>query len=491
MSILEPFEDWAIYWKNAMSKPTTSMRRQLIFMVSIVLICINAVALWGAHIYANQAAKESYDRLLYGSALQMAENINMLDSEVYIDLPVSAFETLALSKDDRAFYAIMSSHYQVLTGYNDLPDIPFTQLLQQANEKEKFTPLYYEAPYHDESVRFVALGKRLLEADKVNDVFIIVGQTMGARQAAAVDMSRMALHFVSLFFVITLLLLLFVIWRVLRPLQAIKQAITERSPLELSPLETNVPSEIAPLLKSINYFMAQLDTTLERLKRFTAEAAHQIRTPLAGLNSQAQNAVDESDETLRQKQLQHILESSNVLTSTVNQLLNRATLTHRYQSHPFSPVSLDQLTKETCRELVVWALDRQVEIEYVGDIHATIKGDEFALKQMLQNIIENAIKYSPTMGVVEVELMAMVAGSEASVVLQIRDQGVGVPDQDKDHIFEYFYRSPDNQTSGSGIGLSIAKEVAEHHGARFHLKDNKPTGLIVEVIFPEQTRSSS
>ena len=471
-----------------MPKTTTSMRRQLILMVSMVLICINVLALWGAHIYANRATKVSYDRLLYGAALQMAENINILDSKVFIDLPVSAFETLALSNSDRAFYAIMGRQYQVLTGYNDLPNIPFTQLLLQSTEKEKFTPIYYEAPYHEENVRFVALGKRLLEADKVNDVFIIVGQTLGARQAAAAEINRMALHFVSLFFVITLLLLLFVIWRVLRPLQAIKQAITERSPLELSPLETNVPSEIAPLLKSINYFMAQLDTTLERLKRFTAEAAHQIRTPLAGLNSQAQNAIDETDEALRQKQLQHILESSNVLTNTVNQLLNRATLTHRYQSHPFSPVSLDQLTKDTCRELVVWALERGVEIEYVGDLQATIDGDEFALKQMLQNIIENAIKYSPNKGLVEVELMsANKLNAAAAVVLQIRDQGVGVPDEDKEHIFEYFYRSPDNQASGSGIGLSIAKEVAEHHDARFHLKDNEPTGLIVEVIFPKRT----
>ncbi|KZN12334.1 sensor histidine kinase [Marinomonas sp. TW1] len=469
-----------------MTKATTSIRRQLILMVATVLIVINVVALWGAHIYANKAAKESYDRLLYGSALQMAENITILDTQVFIDLPVSAFETLALSASDRAFYAIMNGQYQVLTGYKDLPNIPFTQLLQQSSEKEKFIPIYYETMYHGEKVRFVALGKRLLEADSVNDVFIIVGQTLDARRAAATEVSQMALQFVALFFVITLLLLLFVIWRILQPLQAIKQAITERSPQELSPLEAKVPSEIAPLLKSINYFMAQLDNTLSRLQRFTAEAAHQIRTPLAGLNSQAQNAIDETDETLRQKQLQHILESSNVLTGTVNQLLSRATLTHRYQSHPFSPVSLDHVIKETCRELVVWALERQVEIEYLGDIQVTINGDEFALKQMLQNIIENAIKYSPKGSVVEVELMAINERPDASIRLQIRDQGVGVPDKDKEHIFEYFYRSPDNFASGSGIGLSIARDVAEHHDARFHLKDNQPTGLIVEVIFPQQ-----
>lgn len=471
-----------------MANSTPSIRRQLILMVAIVLILINGITLWSVSIYANRTSKISYDRLLYGSALQMAENINMLNGKAFIDLPISAFETLALSTSDRAFYAIMDDQHQVLTGYQDLPRIPFPELLEQSTQKEKFTPIYYQAPYHGETVRFVALGKRLLEADKVNDVFVIVGQTLGARRIAATEISQMALHFIILFFFITLLLLLFVIWRVLRPLQAIKQAITERSPLELSPLETNVPSEIAPLLKSINYFMAQLDITLNRLKHFTAEAAHQIRTPLAGLNSQAQNALDETNETLRQQQLQHILESSNVLTNTVNQLLNRATLTHRFQSHPFNPVSLDQLTKETCRDLVVWALERHVDIAYIGEIQAHIHGDEFALKQMLHNIIENAIKYSPVNGTVEVELITPSVQPNSTVVLQIRDQGVGVPDHDKEHIFEYFYRSPDNQASGSGIGLSIAKEVAEHHQARFHLKDNKPTGLVVEVIFPRQQR---
>ena len=221
-----------------MTKATASIRRQLILMVATVLIVINAVALWSAHIYANRTAKESYDRLLYGSALQMAENITILDSQVFIDLPVSAFETLALSTADRAFYAILNGQYQVLTGYKDLPNIPFTQLLQQSREKEKFLPIYYEAIYRSERVRFVALGKRLLEADSVNDVFIIVGQTLDARRASATEISQMALQFVTLFFFITLLLLFFVIWRVLQPLQAIKQAITERSPQELSPLET-------------------------------------------------------------------------------------------------------------------------------------------------------------------------------------------------------------------------------------------------------------
>ncbi|SBS30400.1 Swarming motility regulation sensor protein RssA [Marinomonas spartinae] len=469
-----------------MSK-TRSLRRQLLVMTFIVLLFISSLALWGAHIYANRTTKISYDRLLYGAALQMAENITLVNGKVIIDLPISAFETLSLSSSDRAFYSIMNTQYQVLTGYKDLPDIPFPQLIRESQQNQPIKPLYYESNYRGERVRFIILSKRLLEADKSKTVFVIVGQSMEARAKAAKEFNQIALQFVSVFFIITMLLLLFVIWQVLRPLQSIKQAITERSSLDLSALDIHVPSEIAPLVGSINYFMAQLDNTLQRLERFTAESAHQIRTPLAGLISQAQNALDEKDAALRKQQLENILESSQLLTQTVNQLLNRATLTHRFQSHPFSLLSLDELIKDTCRELVVWALEKHVEIAYVGDAKTNILGDEFALKQMLHNIIENAVKYSPEHGTVEVELMTQSTASNQALsnqaTLQIRDQGVGVCDEDKLHIFEYFYRSADNVAAGSGIGLSIAKEVAEHHKAAFHLKDNQPTGLIVEIVF--------
>ena len=467
---------------------TKSLRRQLLVMTFIVLLLISSLALWGAHIYANRTTKISYDRLLYGAALQMAENITQVNGKVIIDLPISAFETLSLSSADRAFYSIMDSQYQVLTGYKDLPDIPFPLLIKESQQNKRLKPLYYESNYRGERVRFIILSKRLLEADKSKTIFVIVGQTMEARAQSAKEINQIALQFVCVFFIITMLLLLFVIWQVLRPLQSIKQAITERSPLELSALDIHVPSEIAPLVNSINYFMAQLDTTLKRLERFTAESAHQIRTPLAGLISQAQNALDEKDNSLRKQQLENILESSQLLTQTVNQLLNRATLTHRFQSHPFSLISLDELIKETCRDLVVWALEKQVEIAYLGDPKTNILGDEFALKQMLHNIIENAVKYSPENSIVEVELMHPNQSSSNEVLsnqakLQIRDQGVGVSDEDKLHIFEYFYRSADNLAAGSGIGLSIAKEVAEHHKAKFYLKDNQPTGLIVEMVF--------
>ncbi len=460
-----------------MAKKATSIRGQLLLMTIIVLTVINGVAIWTANLYANRAAKLSYDRLIHGAALQIAENTNLLDQRVVIDLPVSAFETLALAPSDKAFYGITLADGTLLTGYGDLPQS--NQPSPVTDASDEVMPVYYDASYKGEKVRFITLSKRLIEADDSRVVNITLGQTTLARNQLASEMGGLVMQFLVGFFVITLGLLMFGIWRVLRPLKFLKRAIEARSSTELTPLDSNVPSEIRPLLETMNYFMSQLNTTLERLKRFTSEAAHQLRTPLAGLNLQAQNALIEQDAAVREKQLEDIIRSSRLLSETVNHLLEEASITHRFRSQSFAPVELGEMAKEVSRDLVVWALESDVEIEYWSDIQASIKGDRVALTQMLRNIIENAVKYSPPSSVVKVTLCYV----DEDICLAVEDQGIGIPDEEKPHVFERFYRSQHNQTVGTGIGLSIAKEVAEHHSARFVLENNHPQGLIIKVLF--------
>jgi|TARA_B110000503_G_C7123734_1_gene403648 two-component system sensor histidine kinase TctE len=464
-----------------MFKKSPSIRRQLLIFTSMVLITINSIAYWTASYYASRSARLSYDRLLLGAAFQMAENINSFDGKVNIDLPRSAFETLALAPIDRAFYSIIDNEKFVLTGYKNLPDIPFDHIINRLDNEDYLAPGFYDTVYLGSPARFVALPIRLVDTDKSKDIIIAVGQTLLARNALAKEMSLFFLQFVGVFFVVSLVILMFGIWRVLQPLQSMKKAISSSAPLDLNPITIKIPDEIVPLLETINLSRLQLRSTLERLKRFTAEAAHQLRTPLAGLNSQAQNALEETDPDLRKQQIEHILNCSNQLTEIVNQLLNQAKLTHRFQSKPLEPISLDHAIKSVCRDLVVWALQKDVEIEYLSEMSVNIEGDDFAIRQMALNILENAIKYSPRHSRIEVDLTA----SNGEVTLQIRDQGVGVSDEEKSHIFDFFYRSPNNLSAGSGVGLAIAKDIADHHKATFHLRDNIPTGLVVEIAFPK------
>lgn len=459
---------------------SASIRKQLLAMTSIVLFVISGIAIWAVNVYAERSAQKSFDRLLHGAALQISENISKIDGRMLVDIPESALETLAMAKGDRGYYSVLTESGDLITGYADLP-LPKSDIATIAKEGLVHTS-FYQLNYRGLDTRFLALIKPLIELDNSNSIIVIVGQTLDSRRLLSNEMSSIAFKFVAAFFVLTLSILMLGIWLVFRPLAKIKQAISARESTQLSPIELAVPSELVPLLNTINFFMSQLQNTLDRLKRLTAEAAHQMRTPLAGIRSQAQNALEEEDEQIRQLQLQDIAKSSEILTTTVNQILDQATLTHRFQSKRFKPISLHQLVQDVCREFVVWALDRKVQIEYLSEEEIFILGDDFALRQMVKTLVENAVKYSPENSIVEVELFF----NKQSPALQIRDSGEGIPDSEKSKVFEPFYRAHQEGVSGSGMGLSIAMDVAIHHHAKLSLKDNLPTGLIVEVLFKSE-----
>jgi two-component system sensor histidine kinase TctE len=460
---------------------TPSIRQQLMVMSSTLLIVFTVVTYWAANAYGHRAASISYDRLLIGAALQIAESVYFRDGEVFIDLPKSAFEILSLAPNDRVFYAITTGDGILLTGYRDLPIAEkLSTKRNNLDNREQLLPRFFNGSYKGESVRFLTMTKQFTEVDFNREVKVQLGQTTIARKALAEEVSWRALQFVIIFFCVVLLLIMGGVWLVLRPLHKLNSGLESRSSQDLSPLVVTVPKELKPLLNTINRFMTQLEATLDGLKHFTGEAAHQIRTPLAGLKSQAQNALKEKDETRRNEQIQRVVECSNMLSDTVTQLLNQATIVHRFQSQAFKPVTLDELVKEVCRDVAVTALQMGVEVIYLGKIKVEIEGDDFSLKQMIRNFMENAIKFSQMGDSVQVSLSL----DEGCANLSISDQGPGIPADEKDLVFERFYRSPSNRRSGSGLGLAIAWEVALYHKAELKLRDNQPHGLVVEIRLP-------
>nr|WP_067292651.1 sensor histidine kinase [Marinobacterium profundum] len=461
-----------------------SIRRKLLCITSLLLIAVSLLGVRAAQSYAQNAAQLSYDRLLTGAALQIAEQISLRQGRVVADLPRAAFETLALAPDDRVYYRIMGPGGEHITGYDDLPGAParvgkMAHGSSQGDAGDAFRKQFFDADYRGEAVRFVLLERLLTETDFSGYIRIQIGQTRLARTSLADEISLRALQLIGLLFGVALLLVSLGIWMTLRPLDQLDRALARRSSVDLSPLDMAVPREISKLVHTINHFMQQLGGTLNGLQRFTSEAAHQIRTPLAGLRSQAQNALDEEDSTLRQQQLGRVLESADRLSDTVNQLLSQAVLAHRLRSQPAEAVALDSLVRDLCRELALPALEQGVELGYEGDAQVLLQGNAFALRQMVQNILENAIRYSNPGSEVRVQLQQ----DERSISLAVADNGPGIPDAEKPLVFERFYRSPGNSRTGSGLGLAIAKEVASYHRASLKLSDNEPAGLVVTVRF--------
>ncbi|MGB0204729.1 MAG: sensor histidine kinase [Neptuniibacter sp.] len=461
-----------------------SIRNQLLVMASCTLIVFASAAFYIAQKYGERAAQLSYDRLMTGAAHQIAEGISLHDGEIIVNLPVAAFQTLSLAETDRAFYKISSEKQGLLTGYDDIPvDQKLLTTSPSLSTQLNPTPVFYEASYKGEQQRLLILSKLITETNYQDVVHIQLAQTTEAREQLANEISVRALQLTTPFFILALVLVMLGIWQLLRPISRVNRALSHRSASDLHPLQFPVPSEIVTLVATINRFMKQLGDTLDSLKRFTSEAAHQIRTPLAGLKSQAQNALEEEDPALRKEQLNRVVESCDMLTSTVNQLLDQATLAHRFQSEAKLPVRLDLLTKQVCRDVALTAIQQGVEISFNGECESTVQGDEFALTQMLRNILENAIKYSPEGASLDVELKAFNDNFLQQSILEVRDFGPGIPDSEKDSVFERFYRSPNNPRKGTGLGLAIAKDVAEYHGATLTLLDNEPHGLIVRITF--------
>ena len=177
-----------------------SIRKQLLLMAAGLLFVIASVTFWAADKYGQRAAQLSYDRLLTGAALQMAENIFMREGLLVVDLPHSAFETLSLAPDDRAFYKITGPDKEHITGYQDLPEPLNTEPESIVESRsEQTAPFFYNADYSNEPVRFLVLSKLLTETDYTGEILIQVGHTLRARQALAKEISLRALQFVSVF----------------------------------------------------------------------------------------------------------------------------------------------------------------------------------------------------------------------------------------------------------------------------------------------------
>jgi two-component system sensor histidine kinase TctE len=270
--------------------------------------------------------------------------------------------------------------------------------------------------------------------------------------------------------------------RGIKPLSQLEERIRARKPDDLSPLDDKaVPLEVAPLVSSVNDLLTRLKDSIATQKRFLADAAHQLKTPLAGLRMQADLAQREGANAEELKQsLKQIGRSSMRATHTVNQLLALARAESSGKTLPRTPCDLGQLTREVVQDLLPRALDRRVDLGYEGAERgtdgATVVGNPTLLKELIRNLLDNAINYTPSSdaqpAVVTARVLADPIGHVA--VLQVEDSGPGIPEGERELVFQPFYRSLDTNVDGSGLGLPIVLEIARQHGADVRIEDAHP-----------------
>ncbi|MDC7702985.1 sensor histidine kinase [Vogesella indigofera] len=457
-----------------------SLRRQLLLWLLLPQLVLWLGAAFLAHSMAMSYAGEVIDRSLAKSSRALARQVKPFGNGFYIDFPQAAREILEQDPDDRIYYMVSSPPEAFLLGEPAMPRPPASL---QRKPGETF---FYDGRIKRLEVRVAALYLPAGTPDRPELMLVQVAKS----RALNAELARKILRDMGLPLLAVMLLTSVLVWagisRGLSPLRHLRRSVENRSPRDLAPIEIdNAPSEVRALARAINELLHEVDGQVAQQRRFIADAAHQLRTPLAGLKSQselvrAELAATPPDVASASRQLLQVETSVARSIRLINQLLALA------RAEPeaglqLAALDLRQLAREVTSEAVPLALGRDIDLGLeAADDALPVTGHGGLLRELLANLIDNAIQYTPPGGEVTVRLTR----TAGTVTLQVCDNGPGIPESEREQVFARFYRGrAEGQGKGCGLGLAIVQEIARRHHTRIVLSDNPPHGLIASVDF--------
>ncbi len=463
-------------WRNR------SLRRRLAFWIIVPLAFVSLFLLLDVRENSRRAANEVFDRVLLGSALAIAERVVIDGDEIVVDVPYVALEMLTSAAQDRVFYQVSKSDRQFITGYSDLPNIP--DHLVVAGDQ----PVFYDAEYKGSQVRVGAVSRFLSSSRLSTRVTIKVAETVGARNALIGELIRDAALRLSLIIIVAAMIVWFGLSRGLKPLETLEQAINRRNREDLRPIEHEVPYEVRNLVASINQLMERLARSIGAMQRFTANAAHQLRTPMAAIKTQTELALKENDPAETQKTLAHLHESAEQTTRLINQLMSLSRAAPTEGGPQGEEFDIRALCVNVTREMVPAALARNIDLGFEGsDEPIPLKGDRTLFEELVKNLIDNTLSYCPSGTRSSVRLF----NGSGEVILEVEDDGPGIPAEERERVFERFYRSDASSAPGCGLGLSIVREIARSHdGDAIIVPRSEPGGTLVRVSLAQSVEAS-
>ena len=424
-----------------------------------------------------QAARQSYDRLIQGAAIDIADSIRIVNGRPIADLPVSAFELLSLATNDRVSYAVRGSDGALLTGHDDAP-LP--------NSLRGSGPFFHDGTMQGDPARFVTVLRRFSEREFSGVVSVTVGQTRIARDAMAWDVTVDTLvpaAFVGLGLLVVALIL---IRSSMRRLEDMTQALIDRDPYDLTPINTSgTPAEIDVVLRQVNRFMQRSERQMDSMRNLISDTAHQLRTPVAVIRAQAEMVTAEPDTDRSRAALERLLARTRSLGVLLDQMLNRAMVIHRSDSIPRQMVDLRDIALDILDSRDHELLAPNVEVSLnISEDPAYVLGDEFSLTQAAKNLLSNALKH----GVPPVEIG--VSHTPTHATLWIKDAGNGPDDAVLARLGSRFERTTSSKEDSAGIGLSIVIAVAQAFDGE--LKYEKTAdGFRAALVFPRSYEAFS
>ncbi len=434
------------------------------------LLLLWPISLGLTWLVAQNIAGKPFDRALEHNAQALAQLVVVKNNQVQFNLTAPAREILRADDTDRVYYQVRGTRGEYLGGELELPTPPDDDNTPDGEVRLR------EDKIKDEDVRvaYTWIRVNIPGSPNASPVLVQVAETLEKRKTLATEIVKgtMVPQFVTLPLAVLLVWLALV--RGIKPLALLERRIRARKSDDMSPLdETAVPEEVAPLVSSINDLLSRLKVSLTTQKRFLADAAHQLKTPLAGLRMQADLAQRETHAGELKKSLKQIGLASIRATHTVNQLLALARAETTGRSLAKQRVDLVQLVSEVMADSVPRALEKHIDLGYdgpaAGEQPTRLEGNPTLLKELVRNLLDNAIAYTSERG--QVTLRLLTDRFSGVLVLLVEDSGPGIPEAERELVFQPFYRALGTNVDGSGLGLAIVMEIATQHDATISIED--------------------
>lgn len=427
-----------------------SLRSRLFVLIILPMVGVALASAVVLYWLARDMSQDLYDDTLKVVAHVVSREVVLTKGDVLTD---SLLDSLVGALGDPIFYQVRAADGRFLTGHSDAP-VPQEESLDVPGG----TPVFFDAVYHDRPVRAVILREFISDPDFDGWTIVQVWQTVTQREALSITLLSQSALNLLLLIASAAALVWFGINRGLGPLTDLRAAVALRTENDLRPIRRPVPSEVAPLVGTINVLFGRLRAELDRRNAFIGNAAHQLRNPVAAIQAQAEAALTAGDGEGRMARLRDLVESARRLSRMSHQLLNFDIASALGKAGSEQTADLSELVAEVARRHVPRALRAGVDIELEpADVPLLVLGNRVMLEEAVDNLIDNALKYGCVDGG---RIVLHVAQEEQSAVLTVADDGPGIPSDDAERVFDRFVRlSDDDSGDGCGLGLSIVRAI--------------------------------
>ena len=448
------------------------LRARLLAFISWPLLALLALSVFAEYRSAVHIADQAYDNALSSTAIALATRLERDDDDVAmeVDLPPAADEILRADPYDQVRYLVVSTQGKLIAGDTPLLALPRPV---PSNRVQLGDAVLEGQPVRTAAYHYVGKGM---------DAYVLVTETLNKRRTAAGQILFATIGPNVLIIAAALLLVYFGVRVALRPLDDLSDQIAGRSGLDFRPLvESEAPGETRALVRSINRLMSDLDEAGHAQQAFLSNAAHQLRTPLAGLQTQLELTLGELPPDARHR-VSRLQEPLGRLAHLTQQMLALArSSSDAVLAGERRPVQLHGLAAAVVDDFLDAAVAKDIDLGLEPG-EATVQGSAWMLREMLANLVENAIRYLPRGGRITLRCGPGAAGGAC---IEVEDDGPGIPEAARASIFERFRRGGDTTAPGSGLGLAIVREVADRHGAALTLSNGAAgRGALFHLDFP-------